>query len=585
MDYHRNTGVFTSTTKAFLPYTAQLGIPRFLIKGDSVVLSGKVFNYTDAALIANARFSVDQKDIFSAQSEVKRQQVFNAPFVAKESDSLEISFIIQNQEGFKEGEKRSIQVFDDFIEKAEVQTIMCKADTTFTINQENDETFGVIVFNDKREFLKQQIELLKNYNYGCVEQTASKLYALLAAKQLSNVLGKPFNDDKLVKQMLARLAKFQKINGSWGWWQNDATDNWISIYVTKVLAKAQNMGYNSYAYSRALKYINRNLLVFNERLFLEATIMLSEAGQKNEEERFKKLVYENLGVIEKLLYLKIKMLQGETKGVDIEVLKLVNKNNCGEIFWGSSNGVFYNDRTFATLVALEILNKMRSKPLMVKAVEKSVFSTACQYNYLNTLQRAIVIGYLLENLNQEAGAEVAAGFIINGEKVIDFPKRFESQSASIQLEYTGRVEAMVFVFRNRKVQTVNTNGGVFKINSSFTQNGKETEIMKLGKDVLMQVKIENRISANFVMIEIPIPAGCSYGNSELPRFNHEVYREYRRNKVIIYCKYLPAGIHEFSIALEPRFQGSFTVLPTKIEEMYFPDKSGNNATKRISIVE
>ena len=101
----------------------------------------------------------------------------------------------------------------------------------------------------------------------------------------------------------------------------------------------------------------------------------------------------------------------------------------------------------------------------------------------------------------------------------------------------------------------------------------------------MQVKIKNRLTADYVMIEIPIPPGCSYGTTELPKFEREVYREYRRDKVIIYCTELLAGEHQFRISPEPRFKGTFNVLPTKAEEMYSPQNSGNNSVKVVKITE
>ena len=171
MGHRRNTGLTTMETKAFLLYTAQLGLPRFLVKGDTVEISGKVFNYTDDTLEANARFEQDGKELFSTNTSISRRESFTTTITGVNEDSVDISFVLSNDNGFKEGEKRPLRIYDDFIEKGRVKTIPLLGDTSFTISQEVNEEFGVIVFNNNRDCLLEQIRRSKYYNYGCVEQT------------------------------------------------------------------------------------------------------------------------------------------------------------------------------------------------------------------------------------------------------------------------------------------------------------------------------------------------------------------------------------------------------------------------------
>lgn len=584
MDHRRNTGLATTETKAFLPYTAQLGLPRFLVKGDTVEISGKVFNYTEDTLEANARFEQDGKELFSTNTSISRRESFTTTITGVNKDSVDISFILSNNNGFKEGEKRPLRIFDDFIGKGRVKTISVSSDTSFTISQELNEEFGVIVFNNNRDFLIEQIKRLKHYNYGCVEQTASKLYALLAEKQLCQVMGRPFNDEKMLKRMMARLAKFQKINGSWGWWQHDKSNDWISLYVVKVLAKAQGLGYNSFALTRGLNYIKRNQDKFTQRLYLESLTVLKPMGLRVELGRFQNLDYKKLNELEKLLYLRVQQLLGE-KDLSIKVAVLMHKDACGRVYWGNRSRYFYSGKSFATMIALEILANENAKPRLVKAIEKSLFEKSCYYSSMNTLERALLIGYLLDNMETDTDNDVKKGFFINDQKVIDYPKRLDQTEGEIKVKYVGEMDALIMIVRNDKVRNASADSAFFNTKTTFYQDGKKVNYLKLGIDVQMEVNIKNRLTADYVMIEIPIPAGCSYGTTELPKFEREVYREYRRDKVIIYCTELMAGEHQFRISLEPRFKGSFNVLPTKAEEMYSPQNSGNNAVKVVKIVE
>ena len=91
----------------------------------------------------------------------------------------------------------------------------------------------------------------------------------------------------------------------------------------------------------------------------------------------------------------------------------------------------------------------------------------------------------------------------------------------------------------------------------------------------------------YLMIEVLIPAGCSY-NSKSQSFNwrwgwHETYRESFKDRTVIFCENLPQGTYSFEIELLPRYTGSYTLNPTKAEMMYFPVINSNNDLRRIDI--
>jgi uncharacterized protein YfaS (alpha-2-macroglobulin family) len=97
------------------------------------------------------------------------------------------------------------------------------------------------------------------------------------------------------------------------------------------------------------------------------------------------------------------------------------------------------------------------------------------------------------------------------------------------------------------------------------------------------VRLEVKESADYVMIEVPIPAGCSYGSKENFRRFPEVHREYFREKASIFCENLPVGEYVFKIDLEPRFTGNYSLNPAKVEQMYFPVFYGRNEMKEVRI--
>lgn len=99
----------------------------------------------------------------------------------------------------------------------------------------------------------------------------------------------------------------------------------------------------------------------------------------------------------------------------------------------------------------------------------------------------------------------------------------------------------------------------------------------------MVVRVDVKADADYVMIEVPIPAGCSYANKEQSFANNEVHREYFRNKVSIFCSSLVKGKYEFKVELLPRYAGVYTLNPSKAEMMYFPVFNGREEIRRVTV--
>lgn len=102
-----------------------------------------------------------------------------------------------------------------------------------------------------------------------------------------------------------------------------------------------------------------------------------------------------------------------------------------------------------------------------------------------------------------------------------------------------------------------------------------------GKEATLNVDLNLKKDAEYVMVEIPIPAGFSYVSKAKQGF--EDHREHFKNKVNIYFTSLSAGSYDFDIKLLPRFSGSYHLNPAKAELMYFPVFFGRNEGKRVEV--
>jgi uncharacterized protein YfaS (alpha-2-macroglobulin family) len=137
--------------------------------------------------------------------------------------------------------------------------------------------------------------------------------------------------------------------------------------------------------------------------------------------------------------------------------------------------------------------------------------------------------------------------------------------------------------QNKNPQKVDS---LFNVQTAFTL--KNTDTVKgqsvklpLSSPINMQVHILVKKDAQFVQIEIPIPAGMVYASK--PQSGWNEHREYLKDRVLVFKEQLPAGEYQFSIPLETRFGGRFALNPAKVELMYFPLFFGREGMKEVGI--
>ncbi len=95
--------------------------------------------------------------------------------------------------------------------------------------------------------LRPAVERLLGYPYGCVEQTTSKLWALLYAPDLLTAEGSTARTEAvrhMIRSGIARLWSMQTVKGGIGYWAGaDRPTPWGTCYAAEFLARARQAGY------------------------------------------------------------------------------------------------------------------------------------------------------------------------------------------------------------------------------------------------------------------------------------------------------------------------------------------------------
>lgn len=105
--------------------------------------------------------------------------------------------------------------------------------------------------------VKESIEKLIHYPYGCTEQTMSSFFPAVVAARLG--LGFP-KLDEIVQKGLVRLYNYQHSDGGWGWWEKDESHPMMSAYVMEGLYQAVRAGYDvsKAVLERGIDYLRSN---------------------------------------------------------------------------------------------------------------------------------------------------------------------------------------------------------------------------------------------------------------------------------------------------------------------------------------
>ncbi len=175
---------------------------------------------------------------------------------------------------------------------------------------------------------------------------------------------------------------------------------------------------------------------------------------------------------------------------------------------------------------------------------------------------------------------------IDGRRYDEFPVRLAREAGSVTEVVSDGVSPIFFTaWQRRREENPAPASEGFAVDTRLVDAALgEVQPLEEGRSVRLEARIDVEADADYVMIEIPIPAGMAYA-SEQPRSRYETYRERYMERTSIFCTRLPRGRHTFTVDLVPRYAGSYAVEAARAELMYYPTRCGRNASTRCRIVE
>ncbi|HET9056667.1 MAG TPA: carboxypeptidase-like regulatory domain-containing protein [Chitinophagaceae bacterium] len=589
MDKKRRIAKTSVNIKSFKPLLAQLSVPQFLIEGDSVNFIGKKANYTTDDNLIKESFSINSRTIFEKESSIEANSADTSELMvcAVNVDTLSAKYSIYSNSGFSDGELRKIPMIKQGIEETVGNFWVLNGDTVVHFKAQSNSSYVTLhAQNNTLDVLLSEIDLLKNYPYYCMEQTASKLKGLVMEKKIRAFLHQKFTGEKEIAKLREKIQKAQLYEGGWPWWENGKANLSITNYITRTLLTLRGDVELESNIRNALLYLQNQLSDLKRDDLLNILLTLSQANHfMNFETYLAAIPFDSLSVHQQWQYISIKQQQKIDYASQLkELLKQRHETILGGLYWGEESWWWYHNATATTVEAYKVLENDGHYSEELNHIIQYFMEKRKNGRWANTVEAASIVSTILPRFTSSS-ITVPASVRITGDTncvIKDFPFTIKISSAkSLQVDKMGG--GIVYFTAYQKLFNPNPEPVInnFIIHSWFEKNGKQMTLLKAGEKIQMQVEVNALKDAEYVQIEIPIPAGCTYAEKKQDYWGN--HKEYLKNKTVIFVEKMYAGVHRFTIELEPRYTGKFHLNPSKAELMYFPTFYGRSELKKVEI--
>ncbi|WP_172826903.1 alpha-2-macroglobulin family protein [Flammeovirga sp. SJP92] len=595
MNGKKQSGYAEENIKSYMPLTGQVNLPRFLVASDQVKAVGKSLNYMGDTLQSDIVFSIDKKKQWEKSVIISDVHIDTLTFTST-NDSVALSYTVNSQNGFFDGEERTIPVYPLGLEVAKGDFYVLENDTTIQL-QSNDGPTKLYAKSSYLGALESEIEHVVRYRYLCNEQLASKLKAHLSAYTISQYKEQKYENTAQIEKLLTKLSKKRNEAQLWGWWEGNSTSNWISIHVLEALAQARELGFivpinTTETIERLLVSFQSDTLSTQKLKTLQLVYALDPQGN------YQKQVHDLDKIKTFTFYEQLQLMRMKQKaGLSIEmdsIKRYRQETMFGNIYFENEEkgrvGVWSNRITDNalqnTLLVYQIYrddslyhneNEMRKMRNYLLEKRKAGY-------WNNTYTSSKVIETILPDVIKHNGQATSSTLILSGSKngtITQFPLELDLQKGEeLTISKKGDFPIYLTQYSNYWESSPLEKSDHFEVNTYFED--QNTQTLKSGEKINLVVEVDVKKNADYVMVNVPIPAGCSYASKKQGLY-YEVHREYFKNEVAIFCKKLNKGNYTFTVELLPRYTGEYHLNPAKAELMYFPTFYGNNELKEVGI--
>ncbi|MDP4173368.1 MAG: MG2 domain-containing protein [Bacteroidota bacterium] len=234
-------------------------LPRFLSTNDSLIMPVTLLNTTGVKGKVTLGLKVSGPlKILSQQKQnltISPNASALASFVIKTGKDIGQAKVTLETSGFakvKEETDIAIRPVSPYLSESSSGRIQAGKDLVLDIPQdfiESTKTSSVIISKFPSVRFSKQLRDLIGYPHGCVEQTVSRIFALLYFDDLARLVAQEYYKNSspayYVKEGIKKLESMQLFNGSLSYWPGSSEPSWWgSVYAAHFLIEAKKAGYD-----------------------------------------------------------------------------------------------------------------------------------------------------------------------------------------------------------------------------------------------------------------------------------------------------------------------------------------------------
>ncbi len=608
MNRRLQTGTYRKSIRSYKPIMAELRMPGFLVEGDRSYFAGNLRNYTsETAVAGTASYIMNGDTLASGRVEFETSHPDRMLFTAAGTDTLVAAYVFNREDGYMDGEERRIAVIPQGTEVAEGSFGFLGTGEPVTLTAGPDETLEVEVTGRSLDMYLSVADYLGRHKQVSNDQLASRLIGLLTTRMYYLYEGRNFRHDREVNDLIRRLVANRNDQLLWSWiGKSDNTSVWMSTHILKALRLAREAGYRvDMDISRvATQYMDVKRFYEARQSEIEVLHELSRWGVEEDYAPAVDFWLEKIAraefvedstaraepynpakqvrtsyLQEKLLLWDICRMQGLTYSPD-SIAAYLQTDIFGAVYCDDGIGRdWYRNDLVTTLLAYEIVRA--DSALMQYKEPMQAYVLGTRSRGWNTYYGASAVATMVPDLLESGSTSRTPGTLsVSGSDnrtVTAFPYETRldpGQTLTLTREGGG---PLLYSAHSYRMVTGERTGDGFEIKTRIGGDG--TLRVGLATTLDVEITVKQR-GAEYVMVEIPIPAGCDYAHKPT---GSETYREYYKEKTVVYYRTMSQGVYNLSIPLLPRFPGSYTVNPAKVELMYFPVVSSNNDMERVEL--
>ena len=605
------SAVSQTQVRSFKPLMGQLAVPRFMVENDTANIIGKVINYGSDTVSLKIDFAIDDVVKIHKQEDVRHSLIDTLTVVALETlltsvptsfydfaDSVAVRYQLTRNDGYQDGEERHIPIVRRGTAESVGEFHVLDTDTTIAISLNAGESpVTLLLENTSLDILLKETRRLSDYQHLCNEQTASRLKALLLERKAYQFLNKDYPYDSHIRSLIDRLIKGRNNQGLWGWFGNGTQETWISTHATEALLQAREDGFNVEMDFEAIT--NRLIISFDNSSNLGRIRLLDLLRRINPESNYVDM-FDKIDTAKFTYYMDMLRwmelsLHFERKPDVQNILEQMQADRFGNINWPEPDKSHWRHNDVSvTLAAYRLLRSTDGHDETLLKIRNYLFIQRKHSGWSNTFETAEILTTIMPDILASGERPGHPQVRIDGAytAVVDtFPKHIVlSSGKSVTIDKKGSFPVYVTAWQEIYQRDPAPANESFSVETRFVANdGVKTQniasLLTAGKTATLEVTVSSDISSEYVMIEIPIPAGCSYQSKPQSTYWRmgETHREYFRDRVCIYMRNLSKGAHTFRVELMPRYTGTYHVNPAKAECMYMPLYYGRTGVKKVKV--